>query len=156
MARATPAELGYAIGRALDGTDVVAVLVYGSVATGTDGPGSDVDTFVLLAADPGEHRPRLRAGFHRLQERLGWTPDPQYPVELFSTAAAGAALDGLAGALAAGTSDRLDPVGDEREVLRALTGPRLVLLGGPELDRLTARAEDLAGRLPATAEGRTR
>lgn len=149
MAPPAPAELGYAIGRALDGIDVVAAFVYGSVAAGTAGPGSDVDTFVLLAADPGEHRPRLRAAFHELQERLGCTPDPEYPVELFAVAAATAALDAVERALAAGTAGALDPTGDEREVVRALTGPRLVLRGAPELDLLTERAERLAERLAA-------
>jgi len=144
MARGTPAALGYAIARALDAEPVAAVFVYGSVAMNTDGTESDVDTFVLLSEDVGERRRRIQVAFYRLQQRLGYIPDPDHPVELFCTDDAAAALDVVERAVQSGSLDQLPVEGDEREVLRALTQPRLLLHGGIDLDRLTDRAVRIA------------
>jgi len=144
MTRETLAALGYATARALAAEPVAAVFVYGSVAIGTDRVGSDVDTFVLLSEDVGERRRGIRAEFARLQRRLGYTPDAEHPVELFTSADAAGALDDAERAIRDGRLDRLTAEGDEREVLHALTDSRLLLLGGDSLDSLTARAERLA------------
>jgi predicted nucleotidyltransferase len=151
MPRATLAALGYAIASALDGEPVAAAFVYGSVASGTDRVDSDVDTFVLLSEDVGDGRSRIRAEFTQLQRRLGYIPDADHPVELFTTADAAAALDAAERAVRDGTFDRLRIDGDEREVLHALTDSRLLLLGGAALDQLSARAERLAALIPTAS-----
>lgn len=148
MPRGTLAALGYAIARALEAEPVAAVFVYGSVAAGTDSVGSDVDTFVLLSEDVGDRASRIRTEFVHLQRRLGYTPDLDHPVELFSTADATAALDAVERAVRERSFDRLPIDGDEREVLHALTDARLPLHGGDDLDCLIARAERLAALMP--------
>jgi predicted nucleotidyltransferase len=144
----TRAAFGLAVARTLRHIPVVAVFVYGSVAAGVDHVGSDIDTFVLTPTEIADrHRLRVRADFHRLQKGLGYRPDPEFPVEVFGVTAVDAVLDTLDKAVAGGTFAALSEDGDEREILRALTGTRWVLQPGADLDRLTTRAQQLASRL---------
>lgn len=139
------AMLGQAVMQALDGIAVSAVFIYGSVALGTDHAGSDLDTFILLTDDiEARRRRQVRADFCELQVSLGYQPDTKHPVELFSVGAAAAALDIVEVVAIAGSLAALPINGDEREVLGALSGPRLLVWGGYDLDRLTARAMRLA------------
>lgn len=139
------AILGQAVTQGMDGIAVSAVFIYGSVALGADHAGSDLDTFVLLSDDiDARKRRQVRANFCELQVRLGYQPDTKHPVELFSVDAATAALNIVEVAAIDGSLAALPVNGDEREVLIALSGPRLLLWGGHHLDRLTARAMRLA------------
>lgn len=133
----------------------VAAFVYGSVATGQAGPTSDIDTFVLIAQPlPAVAVQQLRSGFVDLQERLGYRPDVNFPIELFTVHQSQSALAGsevkqaIQLACSSGTvsSDLLDS--DGVEVLRALLGTRLTVRASAQLDELTAYANQiLAHRL---------
>lgn len=130
--------------------DAVAAFVYGSVATGQARPSSDVDACVLLAQPVSTATAQqLRASFVQLQERLGYTPDPDYPVELFTVQQIRAALLGHKVAHAieqALAGEELEPElaeADEVEILRALLGSRLTVRASPQLDELTALANQV-------------
>lgn len=132
------------------GSSLVAAFVYGSVATGTARPGSDLDCFTLTArALPASTRSATGVSFSTLQRTLGYTPDPAYPIELFSARHCWTALRGpvVAEALRqARERGRLDlPLSgaDEVEVLRALLGARLTVTSATALDRLTHAAHVL-------------
>ncbi|MFD0404123.1 nucleotidyltransferase domain-containing protein [Kitasatospora sp. NPDC127116] len=137
---------------------LVAAFVYGSVATGHAGPGSDIDCFVMLdnLPDPGT-REQLRVGFGRLQTALGYTPDLNYPIEVFSVEQCLAALSsatthralGQACSQAALCEDLAET--DAVEVLRAMLGTRLTVRSAPQLDDLTRLAQELL----AEASGHT-
>lgn len=130
--------------------DVVAAFVYGSVATARAGPSSDVDSCVLLAQPVSTAAAcQLRTHFIQLQERLGYTPDPDYPVELFTVQQARAALVGNEVKRAmehACTNGKLGSdlaESDDLEILRALLGARLTVRASPQLDDLTTLANQV-------------
>ncbi|MEU1477197.1 nucleotidyltransferase domain-containing protein [Streptomyces sp. NPDC005760] len=133
--------------------EAVAAFVYGSVATGQAGPTSDVDTFVLLAEPlPAVAVQQLRSGFAELQERLGYTPDAAYPVELFTVRQAHGALAGnevgraIHQACSQGKVNSDLAEADAVEVLRALLGARLTVRASAQLDELTVRATQVLTR----------
>jgi Nucleotidyltransferase domain len=105
----------------LKGAPVAAAFIYGSVAHGTATPDSDIDVFVVLEHDLPDHQvAELRSRFHDVQLSLGYTPDPQFPVEIFSVAA-------IRNALAV-----VEPDEDQQEIRRALMGKRIMLTGSIE------------------------
>jgi predicted nucleotidyltransferase len=105
----------------LKGTPVAAAFIYGSVAHGTATPNSDIDVFVVLEHElPDEQVAELRSRFHDVQRRLGYTPDLQFPVEIFSVAA-------IRDALAV-----VEPDEDQQEIRRALTDKKIMLTGSVE------------------------
>lgn len=126
---------------------LVAAFVYGSVATGRATAASDIDCFVVLRERLTRRSALpLRHDFAELQRRLGYTPDPEYPLELFTIDECHAAT---AGATVACALDRYEQTGvvepawrecDDLEIVRALTGPRLPLAGEHVLVRLADRA----------------
>ncbi len=135
------------------GDELAAAFIYGSVASGRAHPGSDIDFFVITVREltPGRrHRTAVR--FAELQRGLGFTPDPDYPVEIFSVAAcesllAGVVLDAaLRNTLLTGAIDPSLIESDDIEVLCALLDRRLVLRRGPVLDQLTSQAQELLDR----------
>jgi hypothetical protein len=132
------------------GDALVAAFVYGSAATGRAGPTSDIDCFILVHGFSTELRERIAAPFAALQRSLGYTPDPEHPVEVFTVHQCRAALTGnlLRPLLAvAATTGQLAPAVaecDEVEILRALLDRRVVLQPATELDALTALAHDVA------------
>lgn len=133
--------------------EAVAAFVYGSVATGQAGPTSDVDTFVLLAEPlPAVAVQQIRSGFAELQERLGYTPDAAYPVELFTVQQARGALAGnevsqaIHQACSQGKVNSDLAEADAVEVLRALLGARLTVRASAQLDELTVRATQVLTR----------
>ena len=134
------------------GDTLVSAFVYGSVAAGRAGPDSDIDCFVITADDLGEPQRRLlSAEFAKLQGTLGFTPDPDYPIEVFSAAACQATLrsselDRMLTAAIVGGMDSQTAESDEVEVLRALLDRRLVLRHAAVLDDLTTQAHALVGR----------
>jgi hypothetical protein len=137
------------------GDALVAAFVYGSVAAGRAGPSSDIDCFVITADDlDGAHRRRVGMAFSSVQRALGFTPDPDYPIEVFSTEACRSILQGtdldhmLMAAAVSGSMDRRIAESDEMEVLRALLDRRLVLRQAAVLDLLTVQAQALVRRYP--------
>jgi len=122
-----------------------AAFVYGSVAAGRNHPGSDLDCFVLLTEEPDPvHRLRVGEEFAALQRRLGLTPDPHHPVELFTVGACWSALRSpTAGRLLAGDAGQPpDPAdSDEVEIMHALLDERIELRSSPCLAALTDQAE---------------
>src|SRR5258708_20631937 len=67
------------------GDELAATFIYGSVASGRAHPGSDIDCFVITVRElTSDHRGRTAMRFAELQRNLGFTPDPDYPVEIFS------------------------------------------------------------------------
>lgn len=139
------------------GEDLVAAFVYGSVAAGRAGPDSDIDCFVLTRRDlPADRRRQLDLDFSQLQRELGYSPDPEYPIEVFSRLACSMLLasDALACVLREASTGWLNPeavVSDEVEVLRALLDRRLVLQPAAALDDLTDRARALVAAQPDAA-----
>ena len=131
------------------GEELVAAFIYGSVAAGRAGPDSDIDCFVLTAGDLTEDlRAQLGAEFAELQRELGYRPDPDYPLEVFSVAQCESVLAGdtFARIVADADHGRLDPqaaTSDEAEILRALLDQRLVVKHAPALDQLTDQARAL-------------
>jgi predicted nucleotidyltransferase len=112
---------------------VVAAFIYGSVARDTATAESDIDVFVLLATElPPVRTETVRAAFVDLQRRLGYRPDVNYPVELFTIEDAREAL----------ATD--EPDDDQREIRHALQDVKIVLVGSAELEDLVT----LAGRKP--------
>lgn len=121
--------------------------VYGSVARGTAGQGSDIDLFVVTVADLA---PDVRARFgdaaDRLQRELGYRPDPAHLVEVFSTATCARAVTGplvlRATHQAADGSDidRITLDSDDLEILRALLDQQLIVRHSPVVDGLTMLA----------------
>jgi predicted nucleotidyltransferase len=141
MTSATGAAIQAAIRDALRGVSVAGCFVYGSVARGCSTAASDLDTFVLLPRDLPQHsRDRLRTLFVELQRGLGLPPDLTYPVELFTIDTAWRALIHIERCLDGGTFGDLAKDGDEREVLRALSGAQLVVVHSEALAELTAEA----------------
>jgi len=135
------------------GPRLEAAFVYGSVAARRATATSDVDCLVVTRDEvAGEVRAGVRERFLALQVRLGHTPDPQHPVELFSlqrcrdALASGAVQralrDAAAGVLA---HELLD--GDDLEVVRALVGDRITVRSSRALDQLSS------GALHAVREG---
>lgn len=126
---------------------MVAACLYGSVVTGHATAASDIDCFVALRERlPGRSASGLRRSFAGLQRRLGYAPDPEYPLELFTL---GQCHTATAGAAIVHALDRYEQAGvvdpawrdcDELEIVRALTGPRLPLAGEQVLARLADRA----------------
>jgi predicted nucleotidyltransferase len=105
----------------LKGMPVAAAFIYGSVAHGTAIPNSDIDVFVVLEHDlPGEQISELRSRFHDVQRCLGYMPDPQFPVEIFTVAAIGDALAAV------------EPDEDQQEIRRALMDKKIMLTGSVE------------------------
>ncbi|MGC5054729.1 nucleotidyltransferase domain-containing protein [Micromonospora sp. DT48] len=134
------------------GSMLTAAFIYGSVAADRAGPYSDIDCFVITARDLSpEQRHLLGNEFATLQCSLGYVPDPDYPIELFSVGACVAALESepLHRALAGAAGGQLDPsvaTSDEVEVLGALLDRRMVIRPSPVLDELTARARSVLER----------
>lgn len=131
----------------------IGAFIYGSVATGRAGPGSDIDCFVLLAQpETAEMATQLRSGFAELQSDLGYTPDPEYPIELFTLQQCQEALNSSSVHQAiqqARMHGHVDPVlaaSDEAEVLRALLGTRLTVRTCPQLRELTDHAKRVVAR----------
>ncbi|MGH3468286.1 MAG: nucleotidyltransferase domain-containing protein [Thermocrispum sp.] len=153
-----PAEITDAIRdliQRLLGERVEAVFVYGSVAAGAATPHSDIDTFVISRVElPHQAAVEFRAECIRLQVELGYKPDLEYPVEIFSVRGCVDALHEVLTLRALTTAARgevLDAMthsSDCLEVLRALLYPRLVVIDSPVLDSLTRLA---AGRVDRTA-----
>jgi predicted nucleotidyltransferase len=113
----------------LAGQPVVGAFIYGSVARGTATANSDIDVFVLLGTElPPAQIALLRNAFFDLQRRLGYLPDPEYPVELFAT-------DTVREALTADVPDE-----DQREVRRALVDTKIVLVRSAQLEEFIAMA----------------
>jgi predicted nucleotidyltransferase len=129
--------------------------IYGSVAADRAGPSSDIDCFVITAGEIGApQRRQLVAEFAELQRALGFTPDLDYPIEIFSAEACHAilqstALNHMLTAAMAANLDRGAADSDDMEVLRALLDRRLVLRHAPVLDRLTTQARVVIRRCPA-------
>jgi hypothetical protein len=139
------------------GSEVTAAFIYGSVARQRVHAASDVDCFILTSNDfPPSQRHYIRNEFVELQRTLGFTPDVDYPVELFSVAACRAALSGptlnliLTEALVTGQVRRKFLESDDVEILRALLDRRLVLRHAPVLDALTRQARATLQRYPAS------
>src|SRR5205823_1965420 len=129
------------------GDPLVAAFIYGSVAAGRNHSDSDLDCFVLTGPEvPKETRQHVSCRFAELQRQLGFTPDPDYPIEIFSVAEcetmlADPLLDtAIGGAAITGAMDPLLAESDAVEVLRALLDRRLVIRTADEPDQLTARA----------------
>jgi predicted nucleotidyltransferase len=113
----------------LGDTPVAGAFVYGSVARGTATSASDIDVFVLLERPLNPTTTAsLRKAFADLQLRLGYQPDLEYPVELFTIEAARHALVVHA------------PDEDQREVRRALTDTKIVIVASTRLDELILQA----------------
>lgn len=129
---------------------LVAAFVYGSVASGDAGPGSDLDCFVMLESPPdAASRERLRTDFGALQTAMGYCPDLDYPIEVFSVDQCRAALvsatvhRALAQACSRTALSEDLAATDVVEVLRALLGSRLTVRSAPQLDDLTQTAQQL-------------
>ncbi|GGK72418.1 nucleotidyltransferase domain-containing protein [Mangrovihabitans endophyticus] len=127
--------------------------IYGSLAAGHAGPTSDVDCFVITGDDFDiAQRCQVGMAFADLQRQLGFTPDKNYPIEIFSAGACRSILQGgelnrvLEAAGRAGALERSMDESDEVEVLRALIDRRLVLRCSPVLDELTSLAQELGRR----------
>jgi predicted nucleotidyltransferase len=116
---------------ALAGLPVVGAFIYGSVARDTATAASDIDIFVLLATDlPRSRLAAVRTAFIDLQRRLGYQPDPEYPVELFS-------VDRVRAAIAVEAADE-----DQREVRRALRDTKVMLVDSAQLQEVIAMVGD--------------
>jgi predicted nucleotidyltransferase len=114
---------------ALAGFPVIGAFIYGSVARGTANAMSDVDVLVIVgAAPPPAQTAELRSTFVELQRSHGYQPDPDYPVELFT-------VNEVRAAIATEAPDE-----DQREVLRALRGPKDILIDSEHLQQLIAAA----------------
>lgn len=138
------------------GDELVAAFIYGSVAAGRNHSDSDIDCFVLVDREvPQETRQQVGCRFADLQRQLDFTPEPDYPIEIFSmarceTLLADPLLDIAIGSAAiTGMMDPLLAESDAVEVLRALLDRRLVIRPARELDQLTARAYVVLDRRPA-------
>ncbi|GAA4714934.1 nucleotidyltransferase domain-containing protein [Phytohabitans rumicis] len=138
------------------GSDLVAAFIYGSVASGRAGPASDLDCFVLVRKPlASADLETVKTDFGVLQRRLGYEPDLEYPIELFTADVCHAALGSdllhhvLSDAAATGHIDPHLAEHDNVEVLRALLDRRIVIRHAPALDLLTARAHDVLGQHPA-------
>jgi predicted nucleotidyltransferase len=129
-----------------DAIDIEAAFIYGSVATGTAGPGSDIDLFVITARSPAPAAlAALRTRSLSMQTGLGFRPDLDYPVEVFTAGACESLLDGqeLRAAFAAAVAGPVSAAvvdADALEVARSLTGPAIDVVAAPVLDTLRAHA----------------
>jgi predicted nucleotidyltransferase len=126
---------------------VAAAFIYGSVAGGRSGPSSDIDCFVITHCDlPAEVRTRVAVGFTALQRSLGFVPDPEYPIEVFSVRFCDSTLRGpvleriVSDVAIGGVMDSQVAASDEVEVLRALLDQRIVVRPGPVLADVTSLA----------------
>lgn len=124
-----------------------AAFVYGSIAAGKATAHSDIDLFVItrdvLAAT---HRTTIQSTARSWQRKLGFQPDHQHPIELFSIDACVEALHApllLRALYSAGRGDTLDPGtfdSDCLEVLRAMLNPHLLVRDSPVLASLVTLA----------------
>jgi hypothetical protein len=134
------------------GDKLVGAFINGSVAAGRAGPSSDIDCFVITqgALSAGQ-RGQLGVAFAKLQQELGFLPDLDHPIEIFSAEACrellqSSELDRMLTAAVAGSLDSHAAESDEVEVLRALLDRRLVLRHAEDLDVLTTQAHALVRR----------
>jgi len=138
--------------------EVLAALIYGSVATGRATPDSDIDCLVVVSEDPVPSVvARVRAEFADHQQRLGYTPDPEYPIELFGLETCRALLRSSTHD-AAGTGQRPQKpaaavtLDDAAELVRALTSPRIAIIDSPVLAELTGYATSTSTHYEAREE----
>jgi predicted nucleotidyltransferase len=126
------------------GDNLEAVFIYGSVARGGATASSDLDTFVITRTElDSDQRVALRSLSVCLQRQLGYQPDEQYPVEIFSVRQCEQALRGplvtraiYSAAWGHYSIDRMTLEHDDLEVLRALLDTKLVVASSPVLDSL--------------------
>jgi len=139
------------IAAALDellGPGLEAAFVYGSVATGRATAASDVDCLVVARGPITVGlRAEMRERFRALQLHLGYTPDLEHPVELFSLqrcreALAGGLVERALHAAARGAVTRDVTDGDDLEIVRSLVDHRFVVRSSPALDELSREARD--------------
>jgi len=134
--------------------------IYGSVATGAAGPHSDIDVFVVLNEQlPYGQREIARAAFAALQRGLGFHPDPEFPVELFTLAECGTGLSSprlqatiarlCRNEQASAAADETDAM----EILRALVGRHIPVHQGPAFGDLVERAAELVRNAVAAYPG---
>jgi predicted nucleotidyltransferase len=134
--------------------------IYGSVATGAAGPHSDIDVFVLLNVQlPHGQQEITRAAFAALQHGLGFHPDPEFPVELFTLAECGTGLSSprlhatihrlCLNEQASAAADETDAM----EILRALAGRHIPVRQSPALGELVERATELVRNAVAAHPG---
>lgn len=120
--------------RAISPLPVDSVLIYGSVARGTATARSDIDVLVLLASPvDAAVLNQTRSDVAQAQMELGYLPDPDFPVEIFTLARASAAVAAE------------DPDEDQAEIIRALTDDQVVLVESAALTRLTEAARQRSG-----------
>jgi hypothetical protein len=138
--------------RLLDGhtPHVVGAFLYGSVVTATTSATSDVDCFVLVSEPQAAGvRAELRHDAAELQRALGYSPDPLYPIEVFTPATCRLAIDdprtrhwcaraARTGALPSEAQDS-----DGVEILHALLAPSRILCGQPVVAELADTARHL-------------
>jgi predicted nucleotidyltransferase len=126
------------------GDNLEAAFVYGSVARGTATMSSDLDTFVITCTElDGAQRKSLRSLSVRLQRQLGYQPDEQYPIEIFSMRQCEQALRGplvtraiYSAACGNYSIDTMTLEHDDLEVLRALLDTKLLITSSLVLDSL--------------------
>lgn len=118
------------------GVDLLGCFLYGSYARGTHTPTSDLDCFVVTNKQIEDERIQyLRAGFITLQESLGFQPDVEFPIEVFTLDACERLLasPSLLELIDAGWRQGYSPVmsseDDAVEMLRALISKKVVLCG---------------------------
>lgn len=126
---------------------IEAAFLYGSIAAGKATARSDIDLFVITRdVLPAAHRTTIQATARSWQRKLGFQPDPQHPIELFSIEACVDAMHApllLRALYSAGRGDTLDPGtlnSDCFEVLRAMLNPHLLVRDSPVLASLVTLA----------------
>ena len=141
------------------GADAEGAFVYGSVAHGTAGPESDIDTFIVTRDEvPERQEADLLRRLAALQHELGYRPDEEHPAELFSIQACLTALDGplVLRATDSAARDReidlLTLEHDHLEILRALVDARLPIVESIVLDGLISFANRQVGNAAARHE----
>lgn len=129
------------------------VFIYGSVAAGTATPASDIDC-VILTTDEVSHdlQMQISAGFIGLQQRLGYTPDLLFPIELFTVEQCRETLGSRETrlrvlSLSSTASETNFLISDGAEILRALLSRRVTVWPSPNLDELTLRADSFAATI---------
>lgn len=126
-----------------------AAFIYGSVARGTAGPDSDIDALVMTRTTlPPEQLADLRRVLADLQRQLGYQPDADAPVEVFSVERCLCAVRGvlvLRAVYCAAIGREIDTMTletDDLEILRAMLDARLPVVDSPLLDSLSRLATE--------------
>lgn len=127
--------------------EIACCLIYGSVARGADTQDSDLDTLLITKTElPQDASDALKIAYGHFQTLSGFVPDPAYPLEIRSIQRCYAELASIDSPTASGADLVEGFLADAAELLRALTGERMIVRNDGSLEGLARLAAAIRPR----------